>query len=139
VAPAASPRTPRLPTPSKAADHAATPVAAAAGSNGKGTPAPAGAQKAQAHVSYEERKRQEADARRERKAVDARRRRIEELESRIAERETTIKEIEASMSAPGFYENHEAAKPVIDRHQALMWEVGDLMSQWEELQHQTDP
>ena len=38
------------------------------------------------------------------------------------------------MSAPGFYENHEAAKPVIDRHQALMWEVGDLMNQWEALQ-----
>ena len=27
-----------------------------------------------------------------------------------------------------------AAKPVIDRHQALMWEVGDLMRQWEALQ-----
>ena len=26
-----------------------------------------------------------------------------------------------------------AAQPVIDRHQALMWEVGDLMHQWEEL------
>jgi hypothetical protein len=25
---------------------------------------------------------------------------------------------------------------VIDRHQTLMWEVGDLMHQWEELQHQ---
>jgi len=23
---------------------------------------------------------------------------------------------------------------VIDRHQALMWEVGDLMHRWEELQ-----
>ncbi|HEV3410713.1 MAG TPA: ABC transporter C-terminal domain-containing protein, partial [Chthoniobacterales bacterium] len=59
---------------------------------------------------------------------------IEELEARIADREQAIKEIEASMSAPGFYDNHEAAKPVIDRHQALMWEVGDLMHQWEELQ-----
>ncbi len=38
------------------------------------------------------------------------------------------------MSATGFYDNHEAAKPVIDRHQALMWEVGDLMGQWETLQ-----
>ena len=27
-----------------------------------------------------------------------------------------------------------ASKPVIDRHQRLMWEVGDLMSQWEALQ-----
>ena len=41
------------------------------------------------------------------------------------------------MSAPGFYDNHDQAKPVIDKHQALMWEVGDLMHQWEELQ-QTD-
>jgi hypothetical protein len=38
------------------------------------------------------------------------------------------------MSVPGFYDDHEAAKPGIDRHQALMWEVGDLMSQWEALQ-----
>ena len=38
------------------------------------------------------------------------------------------------MAAPGFYENREAAKHVIDRHQALMWEVGDLMAQWEALQ-----
>jgi ATP-binding cassette subfamily F protein 3 len=85
-------------------------------------------------VSYEEKKRQDAEARRERKAADTRRRRIDELESRIAERERAIKDIEATMSAPGFYENHEQAKPVLDRHQALMWEVGDLMSQWEALQ-----
>ena len=89
-------------------------------------------------VSYEDRKRQEAEARRERKAADARRKRIDELESRIADREQAIKDLEQTMAAPGFYENHEAAKPVVDRHQALMWEVGDLMSQWEALQHQTE-
>jgi ATP-binding cassette subfamily F protein 3 len=89
-------------------------------------------------VSYEERKRQQAEARHERKAADARRKRIEELESRIADREQAIKDLEQTMAAPGFYENHEAAKPVVDRHQALMWEVGDLMSQWEALQHQTE-
>ena len=38
------------------------------------------------------------------------------------------------MSAPGFYEDRVAAQPLIDRHQALMWQVGDLMSQWEVLQ-----
>ena len=59
---------------------------------------------------------------------------MEELEARIAEREAEVNQIEAAMSAPGFYENHEAAKPIIDRHQALMWEVGDLMAQWEALQ-----
>jgi hypothetical protein len=38
------------------------------------------------------------------------------------------------MSTPGFYDDREAAQPLIDRHQALMWEVGDLMNQWEALQ-----
>jgi ATP-binding cassette subfamily F protein 3 len=88
-------------------------------------------------VSYDERKKQEAEARKARKAADARKKRIEDLETRIAEREQAIKDLETEMSTPGFYDNHEAAKPVIDRHQTLMWEVGDLMHQWEVLQ-QTD-
>jgi ATP-binding cassette, subfamily F, member 3 len=88
--------------------------------------------------SYEDRKRVESDARRARKVFDARRKRIDDLESRIAEREQAIRDIETTMSAPGFYDNHESAKPIIDRHQALMWEVGDLMHQWEQLQ-QTEP
>ena len=71
------------------------------------------------------------------KDAEARQRRIAELEARIAKAEAGIKELEAQMSAPGFYENHETSKPVIDRHQALMWEVGDLMNKWETLQAQT--
>jgi ATP-binding cassette subfamily F protein 3 len=90
--------------------------------------------KAESQVTYAERKRQESEARRDKKAADGRRRRIDELEARIADRERAIKDIEATMAAPGFYDNHETAKPVIDRHQALMWEVGDLMNQWEALQ-----
>ncbi len=85
-------------------------------------------------VSYDERKRLEAEARRVKKAADARRKRVEDLEARIADREQAIKDIEAAMSAPGFYDNHETSKPVVDKHQALMWEVGDLMHQWEVLQ-----
>jgi hypothetical protein len=42
------------------------------------------------------------------------------------------------MAAPGFYEDRAAAQPIIDRHQSLMWEVGDLMDQWEQLQSSTD-
>ena len=84
--------------------------------------------------TYEERKAREAEARKVRKAQDARKRRLDDLELRISEREAEIKSIEAKMSEPGFYENHETSKPVIDRHQALMWEVGDLMGQWETLQ-----
>jgi ATP-binding cassette subfamily F protein 3 len=83
---------------------------------------------------YEERKRREAEARKVRKAADSLRKRVEELEARIADRENAIKALEADMSAPGFYNDRDAAQPVIDRHQALMWEVGDLMNQWEALQ-----
>ena len=84
--------------------------------------------------SYDARKRRDAEARKVKKAADGLRKRVEDLEARIAERETAIKAIEASMSAPGFYDDREAAQPLIDRHQALMWEVGDLMNQWEALQ-----
>ncbi|MBA2301264.1 MAG: ATP-binding cassette domain-containing protein [Acidobacteria bacterium] len=90
---------------------------------------------AEKQPTYDDRKRQEAEARKERKAEGARRRRVDELEARIAEREAEVKAIEARMTAKGFYDNHDTAKPVIDRHQALMWEVGDLMAQWEALQH----
>jgi uncharacterized coiled-coil protein SlyX len=65
--------------------------------------------------------------------VRARRDRIAELEARIADHERAIREIEASMSAPGFYDDREAAQPLIDRHQSLMWQVGELMHQWEAL------
>ena len=84
--------------------------------------------------TYEERKRRDSEARKVKKASDGLRRRVEELEAKIADRENAIKTIEASMSAPGFYEDRDAAQPLIDRHQALMWEVGDLMNQWEALQ-----
>ena len=84
--------------------------------------------------SREARKRQEAERRRKQRAADALQKRISDLESRIAEREAQVKELEATMAAPGFYENLEAIKPVTDRHQALMWEVGDLIAQWEALQ-----
>jgi ATP-binding cassette subfamily F protein 3 len=87
--------------------------------------------------SFEDKKRADAEARKARKEVEARQRRIAELEARIAAAEAGIKDLEAQMSAPGFYENHETSKPVIDRHQALMWEVGDLMNQWEALQTKT--
>jgi len=89
-------------------------------------------------VPYAAKKEQDAEARKARKEVEARQRRIQELEARIAKAEAGIKELEAQMSAPGFYENHEKSKPVLDRHQALMWEVGDLMNKWEALQAQTE-
>jgi ATP-binding cassette subfamily F protein 3 len=88
--------------------------------------------------SHEEKKRVDADTRKKQRAVQARQARIDSLEARIAETEAAIREIEQQMSAPGFYDDRAAAQPVIDRHQALMWQVGDLMHQWEELQSLTD-
>jgi len=93
----------------------------------------------QAAVESHHAKRQaDSEARRQAKALRARQTRISELEARIASTEGAIKELELAMAAPGFYEDRAAAQPTIDRHQALMWEVGSLMSQWEELQALTD-
>ncbi len=73
------------------------------------------------------------EQRKQEKQAKARTDRIAELEARIAEREKAIKDIESSMSAPGFFENREAARPIISQHTSLMWEVGELLQQWEEL------
>jgi ATP-binding cassette subfamily F protein 3 len=98
-------------------------------------PAAAEQQKgATAKRSHEEKKRADAEARKRSREQQARLQRIESLESRIAETEAAIRELEQQMSAPGFYADRTAAQPIIDRHQSLMWQVGDLMNQWEELQ-----
>jgi ATP-binding cassette subfamily F protein 3 len=80
------------------------------------------------------RKRQEAERKKQQRAAEALQKRIAELEGRIAEREAKVKDLEAAMSAPGFYDDRDASKHVLEQHQALMWEVGDLMAQWEALQ-----
>jgi ATP-binding cassette subfamily F protein 3 len=84
--------------------------------------------------SREDQKRADAETRRQQRADKERRARIDDLEARIAECENAIRDIEQTMSAPGFYSDRTAAQPIIDQHQALMWKVGDLMHQWEELQ-----
>jgi ATP-binding cassette subfamily F protein 3 len=84
----------------------------------------------------EEKKRREAEERRRKRTADQLQVRIDALEARIADRERQMKELEAQMSTPGFYDDRDGSRAVIDRHQALMWEVGDLMHQWEELQRQ---
>jgi len=94
-----------------------------------------------ASEQHEARKRDQAEQRKRDQALKKRRARIEDLEGRIAEREQAIRDVEAAMAAPGFYDDRAKSQPVIDRHHALMWEVGDLMHQWEELQRltETDP
>ncbi len=122
-------------TPAKAPRHASAAAQPVAGGGvaPKGTASIAAAPIQEVAPSYEERKRHDADARRIKKAADARQKRISELEGRIAQREEAVRELEGTMSSPGFYDNHETSKPVVDKHQALMWEIGDLMHQWEEL------
>jgi ATP-binding cassette subfamily F protein 3 len=94
---------------------------------------PAGGKK-QNTRRYEDKKRADAEARREQRAAAERARRVADLESRIADREDAIRLIEADMAKPGFYDDRERADSTSARHQALMWEVGDLISQWEALQ-----
>jgi ATP-binding cassette subfamily F protein 3 len=86
-------------------------------------------------ADYDAKKRADADARKRDRARKSLQDRIRELEGRIADREGQVEKLEATMSAPGFYDDREKSKPVIDRHQKLMWDVGDLMGQWEALQH----
>jgi ATP-binding cassette subfamily F protein 3 len=85
-------------------------------------------------AARDERKAQEAEDRRKRRATEALQAKIDKLEQQIATCEQSIRDLETTMAAPGFYDNRDTSQPVIDRHQALMWEVGDLMHQWEELQ-----
>jgi hypothetical protein len=91
--------------------------------------------KAAPRLAHENKKKADAEVRRRMRADQARRARIESLETRISEAEQAIRDLEQTMAAPGFYDDRAAAQPVIDRHQSLMWQVGDLMHQWEELQN----
>ncbi|HET9372487.1 MAG TPA: ABC-F family ATP-binding cassette domain-containing protein, partial [Vicinamibacterales bacterium] len=85
-------------------------------------------------AAYADKKRADADDRRRRREAADRARRISDLEGRIADREAQIKSLEAEMAAPGFYDARDRAESLVNRHQTLMWEVGDLMNQWEALQ-----
>jgi len=89
---------------------------------------------ASAGQRYEEKKKVDAEARRRQRQDDERRKRVADLEARITEREQAIKELEARMAAPGFYEERATAEAIASKHHQLMWEVGDLMNQWEALQ-----
>jgi ATP-binding cassette, subfamily F, member 3 len=85
-------------------------------------------------AAHDARKRDLAVQRKRDQEHKKREARIADLETRIADREEAIRVLETSMAGEGFYDDRGKAQVVIDRHQALMWEVGDLMHQWEELQ-----
>jgi ATP-binding cassette subfamily F protein 3 len=64
--------------------------------------------------------------------------RLAELEKRVTEAEQAVRELEARMAAPGFYDDRDRAALAAEEHQKLMWETGDLMARWESLQAEVD-
>ena len=64
--------------------------------------------------------------------------RIADLEQRIGEREQSVRTVEAAIADPDFYSDPAQARARMDEHQAIMWEVGNLMNQWEALQSEAD-
>jgi ATP-binding cassette subfamily F protein 3 len=124
----AAPRAPAgAAAPVRTAAREGTPRTAAAVASAPARRAAGGAD------AHQARKKAEAEQARQRRAALARERRIKDLEARIADREQRIKALEARMAEPGFYDDRAAATDVAAEHQALMWEVGDLMHQWEAL------
>jgi ATP-binding cassette subfamily F protein 3 len=123
----------QLPTPKGPSVKEPSPKSAGSPKAAK-TPSPGPGLRTPAPDSREARKQQDAERRKKDREAQALQKRITDLEGRIAERELQIKELEALMAGAGFYDDREGAKQVVDRHQALMWEVGDLMGQWEALQ-----
>ncbi len=87
--------------------------------------------------SWKIKKKLDSESRKKERAQKTLLARIADIESRIAVREAEVKTIEIAMSADGFYDDLKLAKPILDRHQALMWEVGDLLAQWETLHNHT--
>jgi ATP-binding cassette subfamily F protein 3 len=81
------------------------------------------------------------DARPERALLEReekkRKARIAELEKRIAEKEQAVKDLEAQMALAGFYDDRSRAEKAAESHKNLMWEVGELMNEWEMLQTET--
>jgi ATP-binding cassette subfamily F protein 3 len=89
--------------------------------------------------SYGDKKKADADQRRRQRNDRERERRVTDLERRIAEHEQAIRDLEAKMASEGFYDDRAEAEAAAARHQSLMWEVGDLMHQWEALQTSDTP
>ena len=100
------------------------------------SPRPAGPSRVRPRRSAAEHKQLQVESRRQQRKLDALRKRIVDLERRIAGREETVRKLEADMAAPGFYTDQASAEEAVRRHQALMWEVGDLMNQWEALERE---
>ncbi len=70
------------------------------------------------------------------RAEKKRKQRLDEIEKRIAEKEAAVGAIEREMSAPGFFDDRARAEKAAKDRESLMWEVNDLMGQWELMQQE---
>ena len=68
------------------------------------------------------------------RAEKKRKQRLDEIEKRIAEKEAAVVALEQEMSTPGFFDDRVNAEKAAKDREALMWEVNDLMGQWELMQ-----
>jgi ATP-binding cassette subfamily F protein 3 len=64
--------------------------------------------------------------------------RLAELEKSVTQKEQAVRDLEARMATPGFYDDRARAAEAAEEHQKLMWETGDLMARWEALQAEVD-
>ena len=70
---------------------------------------------------------------REREARKARAR-LSDVEKQIAEKERAVRDVEALMATPGFYDDRARADKAVAERQGLLDEVATLMAEWESLQ-----
>jgi hypothetical protein len=98
-------------------------------------PDPAGATANPKAAAEAERQARIAADRAERK----RKQRLEEIEKRIAEKEAAVAAIEKDMTTAGFFDDRARAETAARDRESLMWEVNDLMAQWELMQQETAP
>ena len=60
--------------------------------------------------------------------------RLSDVERKIAEKERAVRDVEALMASPGFYEDRARADKAVAERQGLLDDVAALMTEWESLQ-----
>ena len=60
--------------------------------------------------------------------------RLSDVERKIAEKERAVRDVEALMASPGFYDDRARADKAVAERQSLLDEVAALMTEWESLQ-----
>ena len=73
------------------------------------------------------------------RAEKKRKQRLEEIEKKIADKEAQVGAIEKEMATEGFFDDRARSEKAAKDRESLMWEVNDLMAQWELMQQETAP